>query len=318
MKIYVKLGRFNVFKTALDILNFTLNGTLQIFIFDASELNLQLACIPQPAFLILMASMFEKCPPEIISAICKIIADDDEQKTRTEDETKFKSLRSCSQACGTLRTHCLQHIFHNVDIRDSYIPQDRTAEIFTELVSGAPEIADCVRVLRYGMRFHDDLHYAGVLSFLNKLTGLRSLTLSVHGSQRDWTGIPPSTQSSILKLIHLPTLVSLDLRLIEKLDINVLTLCPNLRGLHLHAVTFYDRRVPRPDEKEFLSVVTVDSIRTGQPVVDFPRLNSLSFWILKKEEVLWEEFILSSSPQLESLKMTCMVELSLAFLNRCH
>lgn len=125
---------------------------------------------------------------------------------------------------------------------------DGRASRFAQLIKDSPAIAHYVRDLLYEV---EPAHFADSLlpSAFQNLTKLRKLNLTGD----DWLAIPSSLRSSLLYLIHLPTIDSLDLGPLPNLCHCELLPCTNVKVLSL---CFYDDDHSRPSETTLPTLLT--------------------------------------------------------------
>lgn len=164
--------------------------------------------------------------------IIDIIAKQDTRTNTKNTKRKFKSLKACSLTCQALLPLCRAYIFHSIEFHDSSNPTGRSGTPrFIKLINTTPEIAQYIRELRYGMRCDEE--FPLLASALDHITKLQSLAIYFKGITGDWRSMDATTRSSLLRVMHLPTVVCLDLKNIARFAMDELIPCINLKRLYL-------------------------------------------------------------------------------------
>ncbi|KDR66871.1 hypothetical protein GALMADRAFT_258745 [Galerina marginata CBS 339.88] len=231
-----------------------------------------------------------RLPLEVVLTVLDILAQDDQE---------FLSLKACSFVCKTFLHQCRKHIFASISVdgRKLVSPKPNTTSLI-RLLSTTPEIADHIRklVCCITREEFDRQSLPGVLEKINKL---EFLSIRWPGLERRWNHNP--LRPALLHLLHLPTLVHLELRKIEDFEVLDFLPCTNLKEL--------DFSVVKAVESEGASYLTCseDPIRLrrfsagwqwsttisklcrtirpdGRLIIDFANVTSVSFHLYERDE----------------------------------
>ena len=230
-------------------------------------------------------------PFDIIENIVGILID---------DVKGLQYVKALSLTCPSFLPCCRKHIFSCIEIKiDSTRPSTQypTAEAFERLLLDTPPIAKCVRHLT----IHITQHRHSTHSFDQvgrQLTRLRSLTVSLwhhsRPSANNWNNIPSSMQSSLINLMHLPTLSNLYLESIRNFPIFNLITCASLKHLFVKDldVSYEDEEGPfsllhKPMQLQSLDIeisgwqtpgLIAARCADGRPVIDFTCLEKINIY----------------------------------------
>ena len=219
--------------------------------------------------------MAKSLPYDILGHIIDILA----------AEGDLTPVKNISLTSSLLLHFCRTHIFHTISAI--------TKKPLISLLGSNPAIAQYIRKLDYSV-YHDDNKLSPLLPNLLQTISLLEC-LKIAGSLGfKWTKIDPLIRSSILYLMHLPTLTHLVIQGMEKIPISALAPCINLEQLEILYVAlapFEDQsspslRMSRSQTPRILRFRNLKSekaverlLRTkgkdGHPVLDFANVKTL-------------------------------------------
>ncbi|KIM35771.1 hypothetical protein M413DRAFT_32235 [Hebeloma cylindrosporum] len=157
--------------------------------------------------------------PTLPFEIIEVIVD-----TLAQHDPGFSSLKMCSVVCQVFLDLCRKHIFASVTTHGQHHGVLR-------LLSATPAIADHIRKLKWWVKlqvFRD----SSLPRILEKITKLESLTIYWQPEAR-WT--ENHLRSPIIHLLHLPTLIRLEICDIQDFSFADLIPCTNLREFRLRS-----------------------------------------------------------------------------------
>jgi hypothetical protein len=225
-------------------------------------------------------------PLDILLYIIDLLADRDEG---------YKSLRILSQACKFMVPLCRKHLFSYLRLCGK-----PGSERFSDLLSKNPDIARYVRILSYAAYFLPNSdHELNILDTLKERSSLQSIELSGLGF--DWNDFPESIRSSLVSLIQLPTVTSLNIRYYKRFSATALSGCGNLIDLRLGELNLAPPDVNQVISQSRISTpvsLYVDtlthglaallnsaSLHAGDPIVDFSRLQKAEFEVNSRGDI---------------------------------
>ncbi|KAH9481726.1 hypothetical protein JR316_0006253 [Psilocybe cubensis] len=168
-------------------------------------------------------------PAEIISLIIDMVALED---TQWQVEVPYRDTRACSTTCRAFLPHCRRHIFSRIEATVWKLHK------FILLLTNAPWIGHNVRILSIGLEISLN---ASMLSALRHITLLERLDVVAMNSPKIiWTQLQPGVRSSVLHLMHLPTITDLGFHGIWNILPSDLSPCGRLRSLTLSQATLTD------------------------------------------------------------------------------
>ncbi|KIM35779.1 hypothetical protein M413DRAFT_32243 [Hebeloma cylindrosporum] len=165
-------------------------------------------------------------PFEIIEMIIDAVA---------QHDPTFSSLKTCSLACQIFLELCRKHIFASITIHDRNRGPNPTSAALVRLLSTTPGIADHIRKLRWLVELEQLPHNAPLPGILEKIMKLESLTIN-WALPLDIQWSDNRLRSAILHLLHLPTLIRLEMHDVQDFAFADLIPCTNLHELRLHAM----------------------------------------------------------------------------------
>ncbi|KAF8968044.1 hypothetical protein BDZ97DRAFT_1916272 [Flammula alnicola] len=169
-------------------------------------------------------------PFDVIEVILDILAWD-------YNEPYFRSLEACSLTCHSFLPLCRKRIFASIKVNGTYSRRSNRTNMLSDLLTTAPDIADYVRELHFGITNDDEEYFNGLPEILRRLTNLNSLHLFHHGSGKlDWKGLALPIKDAMACLMSLPTLTSLDLSWIANFPVSALISCTHLQDFHIDFV----------------------------------------------------------------------------------
>ncbi|KDR73091.1 hypothetical protein GALMADRAFT_252553 [Galerina marginata CBS 339.88] len=174
-------------------------------------------------------------PLEVIQAVIDILAQDDKE---------LSSLKSCSLVCQTFLHLCRKHIFASIflDGRKFAIPKPSTVTLI-RLLSATPEIAYHIRTLVCYISSWE-FEQRPLPGIFKRISKLSSLSIRWPRSGRQWNDNP--LRSAVLHLMHLPTLIHLELGNITDFVVLDLVACTNLKELKLTRIQTVENEVALP------------------------------------------------------------------------
>jgi hypothetical protein len=217
-----------------------------------------------------------------------------------DDTNGLQHVKAFSLTCQSFLPLCRKHIFFlvHVIITNTGMRYAHRSEEFGYLLRDTPVIARSIRRLKIRLDIvHPQptvLYFPGYIPRL--LTRLQSLVL-VNEQREDpwyiknWNSIPPLIQHSLLSLMHLPTLNSLDLIWIDNFPISSLAACTNIKHLSAQRLNItgenddtafslshkpmqlqsFEISLRYPEQLRLLAARCLD----GRPVLDFTGLEKI-------------------------------------------
>ena len=229
-------------------------------------------------------------PLEIIQLIINTLAEDNNDHT---------SLKACSLACQTLLHLCRKHIFASITLDGHNLTNPKPKMVhLINLISTTPEIADYIQQLEFYIS-NEEFEQPLLPGILKTITNLGSLTIRWPRFQRQWHNNP--LRPAILHLLHLPTLIHLDLQDIREFIVSDLTPCTSLKNLRLSCIKIGETEnqhcliaSKEPIRLQRLSVgfessTALSKLSTakrldGGLIFDFTSLTSVSLTLLERDE----------------------------------
>lgn len=182
----------------------------------------------------------EGLPFDVFETIIDILANDDEPSCA-------QSLKACSLTCKTLLPLCQKALFRSFAFRDE--PRKATLIKLVEDTQHNPKFLEYVKKLEYWVGTID-LKNTGLASMVadlsQVLTKLSSVVISFQAlltgePPNDWKQLPKYTTSTLLSIMHIPTVTSIEINgNLTNFDHFSLLPCTNLSELKLLGVTFAD------------------------------------------------------------------------------
>lgn len=258
-----------------------------------------------------MISLMDYLPLEIIELIIDNLSADESNPHNGDRNTE--SLRACSLTCQVFLPLSRKHIFYFIALRF-----DERASRFAQLIQDSPAIAHYIRDLHYEI---ESTHFEISLlpSAFKSLTNLRSFNLSAL--ELKWPEVPTSLRSSLLHLIHLPTIHSLHLGPLPNIGPHELVPWPNLKDLSLFFVDDdrpFQNILPtlstKPIQLEKLSVegsgnkFVLDMLNTrdseGNSILNLEALKEYTIYDIDRSGDLFEALqVLKHAQNLESMSV---------------
>ena len=205
------------------------------------------------------------------------------------DGEDIKCLQILSRSCKSMVPLCRKHLFSSLRL-SSKLDSDR----FSDLLSKIPDIVCYVRSLDYGVCNPITDRESNILDMLKERSPLRSVELWSQ-SHLDWKDIPESIRSSLVSLIHLPTVTRLEIYSFKGFPAMALSGCGNLTNLRLREVDLVPpevgqvisrSKIPTPVSLYCCSVeygldaralLNSASLHEGGPIVDLSLLITAGF-----------------------------------------
>jgi hypothetical protein len=285
-------------------------------------------------------------PLEIEETILDLLAEDDEDHSE---------LKTCSLVCQAFLPICRKHIFECIvlnkddddddetddDIDDNddndndndndvssptILVSSPTTLAFFRLLREAPEIADYIRILYYGIRIAD-LTIPSIQESLTRISKLESLYISnshfdIPSLRLDWSN--NLIRPALLHLLHLPTLTHFTVSTIDDFVVSDLIPCVNLKYLNIgnHVAVAAKNTFPAalPENSiqldEFKAGFRSSDVITklcktrrpdGQPIIDFGSLSEITMVIgqPKYGEPETSQLLLSCCHSLTNVDIHC-------------
>lgn len=164
--------------------------------------------------------------------------------TLAQDDPGSLSLKACSLVCQGFLELCRKHIFASItiDCLAVAVPTP-TSAAFVRLLSTTPQIADHIRELDWNILV-EDFEDRSLPGILEKITKLQSLTIYWPRGHLQWR--TTSLRAGILHLLHLPTLIRLEI--CDSRDFVFIDLIPciNLREIRLDCTQVVEAENPFP------------------------------------------------------------------------
>ncbi|KIM36521.1 hypothetical protein M413DRAFT_31573 [Hebeloma cylindrosporum] len=153
--------------------------------------------------------------------------------TLAQDDPFRSSLKTCSLVCKLFLELCRKHIYASISIdgRPQLPIPEPTAAAFVRLLFSTPEIADHIRKL-YWIILLEDFDEPSLPGTLEKITKLESLII-YWPLERIPEWCENRLRTGILHLMHLPTLLRLEICYIQDFMFTDLIPCIHLRELGL-------------------------------------------------------------------------------------
>ena len=254
-----------------------------------------------------MAS-FSNSPPEIAAEIIEALQND------------LTALKACSLTCRSLLPLCRPFIFRSIEliIPPPTAPRGlpRRVILFGRLLDSNPSIFDHVQNLFYEMQFQDldDDDVPRILTQFRRLHSFR-----IIGLDADWDKLRHPFRESLLCIICLPSITSLEISYFRVFPIALFSLCLNLTTLvliHIGNDTIeYMQECSVLNEVRQLSSFTfgVSVARyvgrlvaanrpNGLPVLGFRNVRSLSVNLDEASDLPVVHALLKATDKLESLE----------------
>ena len=240
-----------------------------------------------------MAS-FSDCPLEITAVIIESLQDD------------FTALKACSMTCRSFLPFCRAFIFRFIDLTTRIVS-------FGRLLDSNPSISDYVHNLVYQLQYHDlDHSVPRVLIQFHRLHFFRLI-----GDEAHWNALPQPFRDSILHIIRLPSLTSLDISYFTVFPITIFSRCLNLTSLVLtnildDSVDEYRsilNVVPQlssfafdPSIGKYVGKLVGAHQSNGPPILGFHNLRSLRVTVDKDKDFAVIHVLLKATNKLETLE----------------
>ena len=255
-------------------------------------------------------------PFEIITLIIDVVGEN-------EDIDLLKELALVSHSFLQI---CSKHIFATIVLGDGYAYSSRSKKGFVKLLKSRPEIVKYIRKFTYNL-FDNipsfvvdrDRFISSILpNFLRSIPHLNCLIIT-SGSilEVDWKKVDSSLTSTLLHLMHLPTINRVVLSSIENFPLSSLIPCVNLLRLEVFLMSPDDDSfeiVPsemmpklRDFRTESSSLLTRKllhvKMQDGRPAFNPINLRRLSFGAEKLEDNSKLRFLLQNAKLLEDLRL---------------
>ena len=270
-------------------------------------------------------------PYDIIAQIIDIVGEND-------DMILIKQLALVSHSSYQM---CSKYLFATVNLHDDVPMQQASSKKgFVELLERRPEVVKYIRHLTYKLEYNatsscsDNLLSPVLPNFLRTISFLNCLTIT-SSKLVDWDTVDSFLTSALLHLMHLPTIIHLDLSSIKnfplsgltsskpvnlrRLDIDYLNLdepdrdddsqddSPDVRGVVLPEVM--PKIVEFHTSESYLLTEKLLRAKTqgGQPVfnfIDLRRLSIVSFSCCSFEDGENLEILLQKAKSLELLRFS--------------
>ena len=211
-----------------------------------------------------------------------------------DDRNSIRSLQILSQTCKSMVPLCRKHLFSSLRL-----DCDSSLKRFGDLFSNNPDIARYVRSLSY--RVHNTIrdHELNILDMLKERSSLWSIQLS--SPKLSWNSLPESIRSSLVSLIHLPTITHLNIYSFIGFPAMAISSCSNLVDLQLgelyldffvEANQVSRSKIPTPVSLNIgaktpglADLLTSASLHAGGPIVDFSRLQKVYFEVESRADI---------------------------------
>lgn len=150
-------------------------------------------------------------------------------------ENGHKYVKACALVCRAFLPLCRKHIFRSVTINKPYSSSPRLHHA-RALFAANPILSQCVKKLDFCI-WPEDFTSPDFVPTLDYFVTVQSLNLWYHGIDKlNWQQLPRHVYQTFVRLLHLPTLVSLKLRNITNVPIIDLVPCTNLSHLSIEQV----------------------------------------------------------------------------------
>ncbi|KAF8150425.1 hypothetical protein BJ912DRAFT_558839 [Pholiota molesta] len=256
-------------------------------------------------------------PLDICSCIVDVLAYEDD----------VESLKACSQTCRTFHSLCIKHIFATIVINRDLV-DDRPSALrrFTRLLDRTPTVATYVKKLDLFIGTPEETN-PSILHILEKLSHVKTFSLSFDNSEKSWHTIPMSLKTSLERFIQSSDLTFFRLQVIK--DFPIATICSS--STHLKDLDLDWAVGPSANDANLESLqqkhVTISHLRSfsmglhcweaarqllGQgcqnvPTFDFSTLSTLSLDLEQSDEQSeLMNHLLNIAKQLKVLKLQVM------------
>ena len=255
-----------------------------------------------------MAS-FSDSPLEVAAEIIEALQDD------------LTALKACSLTCRSLLPLCRRFIFRSIELVRSFTAQrhglPRNVILFGRLLDSNPKFSDYVQNLVYQIQPQDFNDY-DVPRILTQFRRLQSFCLI--GGDAVWDTLRQPLRESLLRIIRLPSITSLEISYLRVFPIALFSFCSNLTTLVLthignDSMDEYQKKYPIPNEvpqpSSFTFGVSVGNYvgrlvsanqSNGLPVLSFHNVRSLSVNVDKYSGLQAVHALLKATHKLETLE----------------
>ncbi|KDR76686.1 hypothetical protein GALMADRAFT_139584 [Galerina marginata CBS 339.88] len=258
-------------------------------------------------------------PFDILAYTIDILAAED------EGDEDIKSLQMLSGTCKLMVPLCRRHLFSSLNLLTK-----SQSERFGAVLFRNPNIARYVRSLKYDIYDPINDHEPKILDLLKeRSSSLQSIALSSHQGF-DWNELPLSIQSSLVFLIQLRSVTHLQIQCFRNFPSTALALCHNLIFLGIAELevappaigqVISRSNIPAPvtifartNAYDGLAVLMTSPSAQAGPLVDFSRLQQMSFHVDSSGDIGHIGQLLKATTQLQSLNITSYLPLDLAGL----
>lgn len=259
-------------------------------------------------------------PYDIVGRIIDILA----------AEGDLTPIKNASLTSSSVLHLCRRHIFHTVSSYSSSIHGSLNKPLIEILVNN-PDIVQYIRELNY-YESHVDSELFRLAPLLRKffnllqtISLLECLRFRFVYSDVNWTEIDPLLRSTLLHLIHLPTLTHLDISHVRNIPISAFAPCINLEQLDIRYITlapFEDQdpslrmscsKTPRILHFKNVGSNTADVERLlrakwkdGRPVLDFTHIKTLEVETCMFRDVQLTQELFENISYLEEVRVNGM------------
>lgn len=202
------------------------------------------------------------------------------------------ALRNLALTCKTMVPLCRQHLFSFLRLPDTH-----RLRHFHDLVSHNATIIQYVREFEHRVGWPPDrnVRLHEVSEILCSSTTLKCITLRGEAS---WDKIPLRLQLALDKLIHLPTVTTLNLSLIQSIPTSLFFGTTSITHLALERVNFVHY-----NDSSARRVAPSEPGGDGS-IIDFSRLRQIKFTVNNAEDLDFVNGVLCTSRAVQSLDLS--------------
>ena len=243
-----------------------------------------------------------RLPLEVVEKIIDIVGAKKPKEDYSNEFEDLPSLKACALVCHSFLALCRKHLFAHLILR----PSSRTSDDLNDFLSNSPHLAVYIRKLDYHFNENEFLpkRLPWMSSMFKKLVKLQKLKISYMPPEPhrrlDW--MSPSERKILLPLLHLPTLTSINLLIIQNFPLADLAGCVNLKKFETWSLecsddvgSFLEALPPTPVMLEKLVIYdgNVEPVQRlcherrpdGKPIIDFSSLKKIDVAVTRLDSL---------------------------------